>query len=266
MAMTDMFFAYVPGNSLVHSLDPRTKLLFVMCVSILIFRLSTPIHLGGMLIFFLVLMLISGVGMDVFLRSLRTIAIFVFAIFMMHLIFTPGTPVMDSVYVSLLPASFEGLVKGFVLAMRFCLLVLFATLLTATTRPGQITCGIERLIRPLKLPGVSSFDIATMMGLTIYFIPNLLNISNDIRDAQKARGLYLRHGPFKGLMSLACPVLAASLRMVNDVSMAMESRCYQGVYRTCLYQLQMSGTDRFLCAMMPLILIFLLFFTPLATG
>ncbi len=264
--MSDMLFTYVRVNSPLHSLDPRTKLLFVMCVSILIFRLSTLVHLLGLLVFFLVLMLISQVPAVVFLRSLRTIAIFVFAIFMTHLIFTPGVPLMHSGPAALIPASFEGLVKGLVFALRFSLLILFATLLTATTRSGQITCGIERLLRPLKLPGVSSFDIATMMGLAIYFIPNLLSSATEIRDAQRARGLHSGHGPVKVLVSLSYPVLAASLRMVDDVSMAMESRCYQGEYRTSLYQLQMTFTDRFLCVMIPLILIYLLFFTSLATG
>ncbi|MDR6222371.1 energy-coupling factor transporter transmembrane component T family protein [Methanococcoides alaskense] len=233
-------FSYVAGKSILHGLDPRVKIFSVMCLSILIFRSSALVDLLVFTLLFVGLTIIAGSGLSG-IRSVRPLfPIFVF-IFLMHFFFTEGVALFDSQF----SPTYEGLLKGSLVTVRFVLLILYGSLLTSTTRPAVITTGIERILRPLPLRrvGVTSFEIATMMSLALYFMPHLLWYAGQVKDSQLSRGSKYRRDPISGTLSLAIPVLKGSMRMADDVAMAMESRCYQGNFRTSLFELKMTTRD-----------------------
>ncbi|NPE29912.1 energy-coupling factor transporter transmembrane protein EcfT [Methanococcoides sp. SA1] len=238
-------FSYGAGKSVLHRLDPRVKIFSVMCLSILIFRSSA---LADLLVFALLfggLTVLAGSGFSG-IRSVRPLLpIFVF-IFLIHSFFTEGAALFDS---QLSPTD-EGVLKGSLVTARFVLLILYSSLLTSTTRPAVITAGIERILRPLPLRwvGVTSFEIATMMSLALHFVPHLLWYAGQVKDSQLSRGSRYGHNPISGTLSLAIPVLKGSMRMADDVVMAMESRCYQGNYRTSLFEIKMTGRDVLVCS------------------
>lgn len=235
-------FNYLPGTSFLHSLDPRTKLLGVMHFSLLLFREEGLVGMGGFAGLFLLLALGSKLRLGFLLRSLKPLAFFIGFIFCMQL-FMSGDKASFSL--SSFRPTLEGLKLGSLLSLRFSLLLLYTSLLTATTLPSQITNGIERLLRPLplKIFGVSSFELASMMNLSIRFLPTFLENATTIREAQLARGLDFKCGFFKGATALALPLLKKSLRSAEEVALAMESRCYQGTYRTSLQELKFQKAD-----------------------
>ncbi|WP_440952911.1 energy-coupling factor transporter transmembrane component T family protein [Methanococcoides sp. FTZ1] len=243
--MAGPLFSYVSGRSFLHTMDPRAKIISVMSLSILIFNIYSFTHLLIMWCLFIVLALIAGLSVSFVFRSLRPMAIFFGFIFLIHLFFTDGAPMLSHAF----SPTYEGLEKGSLVTGRFILLILFGSLLTSTTRPALVTSGIEHLLRPLPLRrlGTTSFEIATMMSLGIHFIPHLLWYVGQVRDAQVSRGLKYGFHPVSGMLSLAIPALRGSMRMADDVAMSMESRCYQGNYRTSLFEMRMKASDWFVC-------------------
>ena len=240
--MDELILSYVLGNSPLHKLDPRTKLISLMVISILVLQIATFSKLSIFIAFFMVLAYLSGVRTGVFVRSIRPMLVFFAFIFLMHLLMTEGTPIFQ---LGMIRPTFEGLTMGTLITTRFVLLILFASLLTATTRSTMITNGIERLLRPLPLKsfGLSSFDIATMMSLSIRFVPVLLDNARQIRHAQIARGLDIRHNMFRTLSTTITPMIRESVSTADELATAMESRCYQGNIRTSLFELKMRTAD-----------------------
>ncbi|MDW7731517.1 MAG: energy-coupling factor transporter transmembrane protein EcfT [Methanolobus sp.] len=240
--MNDLFFTYIPGTSLIHRLDPRTKIIAVMIASIVIFKSFSFAEMASIGAVFLSLFLISRVSYKVALASVKPMLLFLAIIFIMQLFLT-GENELFSLFGS--KATWEGLHTGILLTTRFVYLLLFASLLTATTAPSMLTAGIERMLRPLPLEklGISSFDLATMMSLSIHFFPLLHEHFGHLKDAQISRGLDPGHSPFKMVYSLSVPMMRIAFRSAEEVSFAMESRCYQGVSRTSLFNPHMKKTD-----------------------
>ena len=164
--MQEPVFSYVPGVSFLHRLDPRTKITAVMLLGILTFRIENFAGVAALFAFFFALASLSGLPMKTFFRAVRPMMLFIIFIFLAQLFFTDGKSLAS--YWILQP-TLEGLETGLKLAARFVLLLLFAALLTASTDPSAITCGIERMLRPLPLRwlGITSFELATMMNISI---------------------------------------------------------------------------------------------------
>lgn len=240
--MSTLFFSYIPGNSLLHRLDPRTKIIAIMLSSILIFRAVSFSEMFGIGVIFLILLSVSSIPIKTVFDSIRPMRIILLFIFIIHLFFTEGTSLM---YVLGLNITHEGLLQGMIVTLRFVYLLLFASLLTASTAASLITVGIERLLRPfpLKALGISSFDLATMMSMSLYFVPMLYGSFNDLKDAQLSRGMDMRKNPIKAVYSLAVPMTRIAFRMADDLAVSMESRCYQGVHRTSIFDMSFGMVD-----------------------
>ncbi len=240
--MNDLFFSFIPGNSILHRLDPRTKIIGLMIVSICILQISSFSGMALVTLIFAAFVFACKLPLMHFVRSVRPMIIFFLLIFLMQLFFTEGTPLFS---LSLVTVSYEGLILGTILTLRFVFLLIFAALLTATTSPSGITAGIERLLRhfPLRHAGISSHDIAMMMSLSIYFVPMLYDNFKNLRDAQFSRGLDIRKEPLKAILSLSVPLIGMSVRAVDDVAMAMESRCYQSTGRSSMHVLEFGRYD-----------------------
>jgi len=240
--MNEFFFSYVPGRSFLHRLDPRTKLLSTMLLSIVVLRASDFQDIAALSSVFLVFSLPAKLGIRHHFKALRPMLLFFLFIFLVQSMFSGGESIFS---MGMLGISYEGLWKGALVTSRFILLVLFASLLISTTSPALLTLGIEKMLRPLPLSllGISSHDLAIMMSISMRFVP-LLHISlEQIAQAQVSRGMDLRRNPLKGVSSLAVPMVHSTLRMAEDMSMAMESRCYQGIYRTSMFELKMHKED-----------------------
>jgi energy-coupling factor transport system permease protein len=241
-SMHEPVFSYVPGVSPLHKLDPRTKILVVMLLGILTFRIENFKGIGALFIFFFALALLSQLPMRILFRAVRPMVLFITFIFLTQLFFTGGSP-----FVSfwILKPSIEGLESGLNFASRFTLLLLFAALLTASTDPSAITCGAEKMLRPLPLRwlGISSFELATMMNISIAFLPLLFERIERTKTAQAARGLDFAKNPFNSVPALAIPLLRGIIRDAEELAFAMESRGYQGTHRTSIYELSMKKRD-----------------------
>ncbi|MEZ5334518.1 MAG: energy-coupling factor transporter transmembrane component T [Methanolobus sp.] len=253
--MDNLFLSFVPGNSLLHRLDTRTKIIGIMLGSIGILKASLFSDFLFIGIVFLSLVLMSGISLIHFLRSVKPMFLFFTILFLVQLFLVEGTPIFRFMWVS---ASLEGLVLGATITMRFVFLLLFAAILTATTSPSAITAGIEKLLRPLPLKylGVTSHDIAMMMSLAIYFVPLLYTNFRELKDAQFSRGLDLKKEPIKAIFSLSVPLVTSSVRRVEEVALAMESRCYTGVGRSSMQVMGFKFRDYAFCLLVMVIFVY----------
>lgn len=240
--MNELLFSYIPGKSVIHRLDPRTKLVSVMLLSVVVLRASVFPDLVLLSCFFLLFALLAKQGIKHHLNSLRPMLLFFIFIFTVQAMFSEGERIFS---LGPLGISSEGIWKGGLVISRFVLLVLFSSLLVSTTRPALLTAGIERMLRPLPLYliGISSYDLATMMSISMRFMPLLHGSVKQTAEVQVSRGMGLRHNPLKTIPSMAIPIIRNTLRMTEDLAMAMESRCYQGIHRTSMFELEMRKDD-----------------------
>lgn len=240
--MHEPVFSYVPGISLLHKLDPRTKIVVVMLLGILAFRIENFMGIGALFMLFFALALLSRLPMRILFRAVRPMVLFITFIFLTQLFFSSGRP-FASLWI--LKPSMVGLENGLSFASRFILLLLFAALLTASTDPSAITCGVEKMLRPLPLRwlGISSFELATMMNISIAFFPLLFERVKRTKAAQAARGMDFVRNPFHSVPALAIPLLWGVIRDAEELALAMESRGYQGKNRTSIYEISMKKRD-----------------------
>lgn len=230
---------YIPRKSLVHKLDPRVKILAVIAFSIIILRVE-----NSALLLIGITAMLSGLGLlarlllkDV-LHTLKPAIPFFACLFILYLLFTPGKPLPFFPVGSLL-ISYEGLLLGIVQIWKFLLLLVAASLLTMTTTQAELTGGLERLLRPVKIFGISSHDIAMLIGLALRFIPTLQNEMRNVKDAQLARGADFNSrrlsGKIKAAGFLTLPLLINIVRHSDELVDAMEARGYKPGRRSYLY-------------------------------
>jgi len=238
-------FQYYPLDSLVHRLDPRVKIISVLLVSILLLKTN----LTGLAVAAIVFVFIgwaSRTPLTAVLKSLKPVLPFFICLFILYLFFTPGSPMP---YLSCGPVQVtrEGLAMAVTQVGKFLLLVSAASLFTMTTSPIEITTGLERLLRPLKVVGLSSHDLAMMISLAFRFIPEFVIELTSIRQAQQARGADLNEGGITGkirLMTGLASTLASNMfRRSEQLIDAMEARGYHPGPRTYLNHLSFRGVD-----------------------
>jgi energy-coupling factor transport system permease protein len=195
-----------------------------------------------MFMLFFTLALLSRLPMRILIRAIRPMVLFIIFIFLTQLFFSGGRP-FASFWI--LRPSMLGLENGLNFAARFVLLLLFAALLTASTDPSAITCGIEKMLRPLPLRwlGISSFELATMMNISIAFLPLLFERVERTKAAQAARGMDFMRNPLHSIPALAIPLLWGVIRDAEELALAMESRGYQGKNRTSIHEISMKKRD-----------------------
>lgn len=241
---------YIPLDSVVHRLDPRSKLLFVAFGIITLFLVQSWISFLFLAAFLVVLAFFARLPLPYFLKGLRPIWILLLLTLCLHVFFTPDGVVLFG----FLRVSPEGFVKGLFIVVRLVLLVVVTTLLTLTTSPIELTDGIEGLLSPLKRWGFPAHELAMMMTIALRFIPTLLEEADRIMKAQMARGVDFESGGLmkriRGLVPLLVPLFVSAFRRAEDLAVAMESRCYRGgTGRTRLKVLQFASRDYFfLCS------------------
>ena len=216
---------YYPADSVIHKLDPRTKLVGTIGFIVSVFLFHTFVGYAVATIFLAGMILLSKVPVKFIFKGLKTIFMLLLITIFFNMILTPGEVVWKLGFIKITK---EGLVLAGTMAIRLVYLVIGSSIMTLTTTPNQLTDGLERLLRPLN----KLHDIAMMMSIALRFIPILLEETDKIMKAQIARGADFENGNLiqkaKNMVPLLVPLFISAFRRANDLAMAMEARCYHG--------------------------------------
>ncbi len=224
---------FFPGNSLIHKLDPRAKILLTFIFIIALFLSRNFFSLGLLFATAIAAILVSRISFRVILKGLRMIVVLVVFTGILQLLYNDKGDILWKPFEQYDFAVTEGGVfsAGFII-FRIIALILFSSLLTYTTSPTMLTDAIERLLSPLKLFKINVNSLAMMMTIALRFIPTLIEEINIIMSAQKARGADLETGSFtqrvKALVPVFIPLIVNSFRRAYELAFAMECRCYTG--------------------------------------
>ncbi|MBR7163897.1 MAG: energy-coupling factor transporter transmembrane protein EcfT [Clostridia bacterium] len=237
---------YFPIDSPMHRLDPRTKLILLVLHIVAIFLANNAITCGLVTALTLLVMLLSRVPLATYLRGLKPILFVIVFTAVLNIFLTAGTKIELFGYQT--PMTWEGLVLAGKMALRLVLLIFASAALTYTTSPIALTDGIEKLLSPFAKLGLPTFELAMMMSIAIRFIPTLIEETDKIMKAQKARGADFESGSLirrvKALAPMLIPLFISAFRRADDLAVAMESRCYQGGNRrTRLNEIHFAGID-----------------------
>ena len=236
---------YFPGNTPVHRLDPRTKLLLVVVYIVALFLCEWFISYGLMALFLVTAIVLSRIRPKALLRGLKPLLIIILFTALLNLFFTDGEVL---VHWWIFRITREGLTNAFFLVLRIMLLVMGTFLLTYTTSPIALTDGLESLLSPLKLLHFPVHELAMMMSIALRFIPTLIEETDKIMSAQKARGADFDSGSLvrraKALLPILVPLFVSAFRRADELATAMECRCYNGGEgRTRMKVLHMGRND-----------------------
>ncbi len=252
---------FYPVDSYIHRLDPRVKILCSLIYVFALFLVNKYVGYIVVLAFLGTVIYVSKVPLKFMLKGLRSIfLIILFTVFINVFLSSNGTIIFEYGFIRI---TIEGLYLAGIMASRLILLIVGSSILTLTTSPIQLTDGIEMLLKPLKKIGVPSHEIAMMMTIALRFIPTLLEETDKIMKAQKARGADFETGGLikraKNMVPILVPLFISAFRRADDLAMAMEARCYRGdIGRTRMKQLSLSSNDYFAFFIMFLFVIILI--------
>lgn len=237
---------YYPADSVLHRLDPRTKLAGTMVFIISIFLFRSPLGYVAASIFLGTMIVISKVPVKFIFKGLKAIFMILMITAVFNVFLTPGEVLWKWGF---LKVTREGLVMAVRMAVRLVYLVIGSSIMTLTTTPNQLTDGLEKALRPLNKIHVPVHEIAMMMSIALRFIPILMEETDKIMKAQIARGADFESGNIiqkaKNMIPLLVPLFISAFRRANDLAMAMEARCYHGGdHRTQMKPLKYAGRDR----------------------
>jgi len=222
---------YFSGNSVLHRADPRAKLLFSILYIFLLFFAKSAAAFGFVLLFTVMLILVSRVPLRTVLRSIKPLLLIILLTCLLNIFWTTGdTLLFEWRFIHVYA---EGVIFALFMAVRIILLVVgISVILTYTTTPLAMTDAIERLLNPLKKIKVPVHDFAMMMTIAMRFIPTLIEETDKIMDAQKARGANFESGGLmakaKALIPILIPLFVSAFKRADDLAVAMECRCYRG--------------------------------------
>lgn len=237
---------YIPGESFVHKLDPRVKIVLSIIFVIGLFLVN---EIGGyafIIPFILFIIFVSKLKLIYIYRGLKPIFILLIITGLLNIFMYPGKNIM--IKWSFITVYWEGFNTAIFMILRLIFLIVGTSILTLTTSPIELTDGIEKLLNPFKKFGFPAHEIAMMMTIALRFIPTLIDETDKIMKAQMARGADFETGNLvkraKNLIPLLVPLFISSFRRADELAMAMESRCYRGgVGRTRMKQLRISYRD-----------------------
>lgn len=221
---------YIPGNSMIHRLDPRSKLLAMFAFLLLIFWANNLITNVLIIAFVFAMVVLSQIRLSFFINGLKPmIGIILFTTFF-QVFFTPGASVLWEFWI--FKVSIEGLQQALIIFIRFVLIIFFSTLLTLTTTPLSLADGIESGLAPLKRLKVPVHEIGLMLSMSLRFVPTLMDDTTRIMNAQRARGVDFNEGNLiqkvKSVIPILIPLFASSFKRADALATAMEARGYQG--------------------------------------
>ena len=236
---------YFPGNTPAHKLDPRTKILMVVLYIVALFSAKGLLSYGLLALALAACVKISRVGLKALVRGLKPVLFIILFTAVLNMFFTPGE---DLVRIGFLRISDVGLRNAFQMVVRIMLLIMGTFLMTYTTSPIALTDGLERLLNWMKKFRVPVHELSMMMCIALRFIPTLIEETDKIMSAQKARGADFENGSLmeraRALIPILVPLFISAFRRADELATAMECRCYHGGEgRTRLHVLKYETRD-----------------------
>ena len=221
---------FFPGNTIVHRLDPRTKLILTLVYITALFMAKGVLPYALMLAVLLTCLFLSKIKAKAVLRGLRPVFIIISLTVVLNIFFVRGETVLFEYRFIVITR--EGLFVAVFMAARFIMLIIGTFLLTYTTSPISLTDGLERMLNPLKKLRLPIHELAMMMSIALRFIPALIEETDKIMSAQKARGADFETGGLikraRAVIPLIVPLFISAFRRADELATAMESRCYHG--------------------------------------
>lgn len=236
---------YFPGETLIHRLDARTKLIMTVVYIVALFVAKSYISYALVLLFLITCVAVSRIRPKALFRGIRPIIIIIVFTALINMFYTPGT-VLVRFWIFQITA--EGIRTAAFMALRIIMLICGTFLLTYTTSPIALTDGLESLLGPLKKLRLPIHELAMMMSIALRFIPTLIEETDKIMSAQKARGANFDTGNLfekaRAMLPLLVPLFISAFRRADELATAMESRCYHGGEgRTKMKQPRMAARD-----------------------
>ncbi|MDD2955877.1 MAG: energy-coupling factor transporter transmembrane component T [Oscillospiraceae bacterium] len=236
---------YFPGKSVLHRLDPRVKIILTFLYIVVLFAASNPLGLLIGIFFLIVAYGVSRVPPRMILKSLKPVLPIILFTTLLNVFFIEGEILWHWAFLTITK---EGVATAVIMSVRIACLIAGTSLLTYTTSPIALTDGLERLMGPLKKIRFPVHELAMMMTIALRFIPTLIEETDKIMSAQKARGADMESGGLmqraKALVPVLIPLFVSAFRRADELAMAMECRCYRGGEgRTRMKQLHVGGVD-----------------------
>lgn len=223
---------YFPGDTPVHRLDPRTKLIMVIVYIVALFLAKNFIGYAVMACFLAFVMILSRIRPKTALRGIKPLMFIIIFTGLLNVFYTKGTEETLLVDWWIFTIYREGIVNALFMVLRIFMLIAGTFLLTYTTSPISLTDGLEKLLNPLKKIRLPVHELAMMMGIALRFIPTLIEETDKIMSAQKARGADFETGNLiqraKALIPILVPLFVSAFRRADELAVAMECRCYHG--------------------------------------
>ena len=237
---------FFPGKSLIHRLDPRTKLIILVGYIVALFLAVSWLSYGVVFVFLSICIAISKIPLKSFFKGMKPLIFILIFTGVLNIFFTQGETVL--VHFWKITITLEGLIRAFFMISRILLLITGTFLLTYTTSPIALTDGLESLLSPLKKIKLPVHELSMMMCIALRFIPTLIEETDKIMSAQKARGADFESGKLmeriKALVPILVPLFISAFRRADELATAMECRCYQGGEgRTKMKLLRMRSYD-----------------------
>ena len=234
---------YFPGDTVAHRLDPRTKLLLVIIYIVGLFNANGWASYAFVILITALSMAISKIKPKSALKGLKPLVIIIILTAVLNIFYTGGTPILEGWIIT-----WEGIARAVMMSLRIILLIVGTFMLTYTTSPIALTDGLEIMLNPLKKIKIPVHEMSMMMSMALRVIPTLIEETDKIMSAQKARGADFDSGNLfqraKALLPILVPLFVSAFRRADELAVAMESRCYHGGEgRTRMKQLRMQGID-----------------------
>lgn len=234
---------FFPGDTIAHRLDPRTKLILVVLYIIALFTAKSWAAYILIVAITAICMIVSKISLKNIFKGLKPMMFIIALTALLNIFYTQGTPVREGWIIT-----WEGIERAVKMMLRITLLITGTFLLTYTTSPMALTDGMEMLLKPLKKIHVPVHEMTLMMSMALRFIPTLIEETDKIMSAQKARGADFETGSIieraKALLPILVPLFVSAFRRADELATAMESRCYHGGDgRTRLKMLKLTWQD-----------------------
>ncbi len=236
---------FIPGKSIIHKTDPRVKIVVLIAFMIIVFFTYNYLALAFTTVFVIAIMLMTKIPVKTYLKSMKVIIFVIIFSSVLNLFYGQGEPIAQF---WIFKITLAGVNNAIFITVRIVSLIIFSSVLTFTTSPTDLTYALECLMKPLKIFKIKVHEIAMMMSIALRFVPTLLEETDKIMNAQKARGADFESGNLmqrvKALIPILIPLFVSAFRRAYELATAMECRCYTGGdNRTRLKSFKISNRD-----------------------
>lgn len=220
---------FFPGNSVIHKIDPRVKILLIIAYIVFLFVANNFVSLGFMVLVTVAIVLLTKIPVKMYFKGLKAIMFIILFTSVLNMFYGSGEPIWQWGFLKI---TLNGISNAVFISTRIVALIFISCVLTYTTSPTDLTDALERLMKPLTVFHIKVHEIAMMMTIALRFVPTLLEETDKIMNAQKARGANMDSGGLikrvKAMMPVLVPLLVSSFNRAYELAVAMECRCYRG--------------------------------------